>query len=241
MLQQDKKTRELPSVTKHNALISSCYKLTVNEKRLLYSCIAQLDPRKPMPKDNCFTVTAKEFAKTFEIDEKNVYREIERATKLLAERWIRVDRAHKHNKKQFRWVYGMEYHDKEGKVTLGFSPWVVPYLTNLKEEFTKIKFQQLAGLKSIYSIRLLEFITQFKATGRLVMTLDEFKDRLDLKNEYTRFYDLKKRVIDVGVKELQEKANLKISWKPIKEKKLIKRLEFCFSENEKSKNKKKPP
>jgi len=226
---QQKKS-ELASVTKHNALISSSYRLTLNEKRLLFLCIAQLDPTKPLPKDNCFTVTAKEFAKTFEVDEKNVYREIEKTTKLLAERWIRVNKSYKHNKRQFRWVYGIEYHDQEGKVTLGFSPWLIPYLTELSGEFTKIKLHQLATLKSIYSIRLLEFITQFKSTGWLLMTLDEFKDRLEIKNEYARFYDLKKRVLDVAVEELQEKANLNISWKAIKEKKIIKRLEFHFAE-----------
>jgi len=233
MLQQDKKIKRSPSVTKHNALISACYKLTLNEKRLLFLCIAQLDPRKPLPKDNCFTVTAQEFAKTFEVAEKSVYREIESATKLLAERWIRPDEKYKHKKKQFRWVYGMEYHDQEGKVTLGFSPWVVPYLTDLSGEFTKIKLHQLAKLKSVYSIRLLEFLTQFKRTGKLFMSLEEFKGRLGLEDEYERFYNLKKRVIEVAVKELQEKTHLNISWKAIKDKKTVQRLEFYFSEKNK--------
>ena len=215
-------------ITRHNSLVDGSYKLNLDEQRLLYLCISQLDPRKPIPKDNSFTVTAKEFAETFSVDEKSVYQQIEEASKALAERWVKTNDGK--YREQFRWVFGVRYHDNEGKVTLGFSPWVIPYLTCLKEQFTSLRLSQVASLKSIYSIRLLEFLTQFKATGKLLIELDRFKDRLDLKNEYKRFFDLKKRVIEPAVKELKEKSNLFIDWKPIKSGKTIKQLEFVFSE-----------
>ena len=125
----------------------------------------------------------------------------------------------------------MRYHDEEGKVTLGFSPWVIPYLTNLSKQFTNLKLSQVANLKSIYAIRLLEFVTQFKATGKLIIELDRFKDRLGIKNEYKRFTNLRMRVIEPAVKELQEKSNLAIKWKPIKLGKTIKQLEFIFKKS----------
>lgn len=215
-------------VTRHNSLVEGSYKLNLDEQRLLYLCITQLDPRKVLPKDNSFTVTAKEFAEIFFVDEKSVYQQIEEAAKNLAERWLRTSDGK--YREQFRWVFGVRYHDNEGKVTLGFSPWVVPYLTSLKEQFTSLKLSQVANLKSIYSIRLLEFLTQFKATGKFIIELDRFKDRLDLKNEYKRFFDLKKRVIDPAVTELREKSNLDIDWRPIKSGKTIKKLEFSFCE-----------
>jgi plasmid replication initiation protein len=216
-------------ITRHNSLVEGSYKLNLDEQRLLYLCITQLDPRKPLPKDNSFTVTAKEFAETFSIDEKSVYQQIEEASKSLSERWLRTNDAR--YREQFRWVFGVRYHDDEGKVTLGFSPWVIPYLTCLKEQFTSLRLSQVANLKSIYSIRLLEFLMQFKATGTFLIDLDRFKDRLELKNEYKRFFDLKKRVIEPAVKELREKSNLVIDWNPIKSGKTIKQLEFVFSEN----------
>jgi plasmid replication initiation protein len=215
-------------ITRHNSLVEGSYKLNLDEQRLLYLCITQLDPRKPLPKDNSFTVTAKEFAETFSIDEKSVYQQIEEAAKNLSERWLKTNDAR--YREQFRWVFGVRYHDDEGKVTLGFSPWVIPYLTCLKEQFTSLRLSQVANLKSIYSIRLLEFLTQFKATGKFLIDLDRFKDRLELKNEYKRFFDLKRRVIDPAVKELKEKSNLIIDWKTIKAGRTIKQLEFVFSE-----------
>jgi len=215
-------------ITRHNSLVEGSYKLNLDEQRLLYLCITQIDPRKPIPKDNSFTVTAKEFAETFSIDEKSVYQQIEEASISLSERWLKTNDSR--YREQFRWVFGVRYHDNEGKVTLGFSPWVIPYLTGLKEQFTSLKLSQVANLRSIYSIRLLEFLTQFKATGKLLIDLDRFKDRLDLKNEYKRFFDLKKRVIEPAVRELQEKSNLTIDWKTMKSGKTIKQLEFVFSE-----------
>lgn len=220
-------------VTRHNSLMEASYKLTLNEQRLLYLCVSQLDPRKPIPKENCFTVTAKEFSEQFGVSEKLVYKEIEEASKALAERWVRTHDGK--YREQFRWVFGVRYHDNEGKVTLGFSPWVIPYLTNIfNGQFTSLKLSQISELKSVYSIRLLEFLTQFKSTGRFIIELDRFKDRLGLKDEYKRFYDLKRWVIEVAVKELREKSNLVVSWKAIKGSrgKAIKQLEFTFREAE---------
>lgn len=215
-------------ITRHNSLIEGSYKLNLDEQRLLYLCITKLDPRKALPKDNSFTVTAKEFAEIFHIDEKSVYQQIEEAAKNLAERWLKTNDGK--YREQFRWVFGVRYHDDEGKVTLGFSPWVVPYLTSLKNQFTNLKLSYIANLKSIYSIRLLEFLMQFKATGKFIIDLQKFKDRLCIVNEYKRFFDLKKRVIDVAVKELKEKSKLNINWKPIKVGRTIKQLEFVFYE-----------
>jgi plasmid replication initiation protein len=215
-------------VTKHNSLIEASYKLTLNEQRLVLLCIARLDTRKPLPKDNLFTITAKEFAETFGIEEKHAYKALDEAASALYERDIKTyDGKYR---ERFRWVCGVQYHDNEGKVTLGFSSWVTPYLTMLYERFASYKLKQIAGLKSVYSIRLLEFLTQFKATGKLLIDLDRFKERLELKNEYKRFYNLKMRVIEPAVKELREKSNLDIDWKPIKSGKTIKQLEFVFSE-----------
>lgn len=215
-------------ITRHNSLIEGSYKLGLDEQRLLYLCITQLDPRKPLPKDNCFTVTASQFSEVFNIDSTNVYRQLEEASKELAERWLKTNDGK--YREQFRWVFGVRYHDDEGKVTLGFSPWVVPYLTSLHKQFTSLKLSQVANLKSIYSIRLLEFLMQFKATGKFIIELERFKERLGIGNEYKRFFDLKKRVIDVAVKELKEKSKISIRWKPIKCGKRIKQLEFIFSE-----------
>lgn len=212
-------------ITKHNSLVEASYKLTLNEQRLLLSCISQLDSRKPLPKDNLFTVTAKRFAETYFLSEKVAYKELENASKKLYERDIKTyDGKYR---ERFRWVYFVKYHDGDGRVTMGFSPHVVPYLTMLHSRFTSYNLNQISGLKRSCSIRLLEFLTQFKSTGKLLMDLDRFKERLGLNGKYKRFYDLKKRIIDPSVNELMKNANLTIDWQIIKGDE-IKQIEFVF-------------
>jgi plasmid replication initiation protein len=219
-------------VTKHNSLIEASYKLTLNEQRLISICISKLDPRKPLPKDNIFEITAKEFSEKYGINVKKAYKELEEASKDLYEQDIKTyDGKYL---ERFRWVYGVKYHEGEGRVTLGFSPWVVPYLTMLHERFTSYQLKQIAELKSVYAIRLFEFLMQFKATGRFIIDLDRFRERLGLKMEYKRFFDLKRVVIDRSIKELSKKSNLVITWKALKgiRGKAVKQLEFVFRERE---------
>ena len=166
----------------------------------------------------------------FGINEKTAYRDLETASKDLYEQDIKTN--DKKYSYRFRWVYGIQYHKKEGKVTLGFSPLVAPYLTSLHERFTRYSLNKVSGLKSSYSIRLFEFLIQFKSTGKLLIDLDRFRDRLDIKDEYKRFCDLKRRVIEPSVKELREKSGLLINWKSIKSGKSVKQLEFIFKESE---------
>jgi plasmid replication initiation protein len=220
------------TVTKHNSLIEASYKLTLNEQRLILLCIAQLNPRKILPKDKIFTITSKEFAKMYKLSEKTSYKELENASKSLYERDIKtLDGKYLEN---FRWVYYVKYHRNEGKVTMRFSPCIVPYLTVLHKRFTCYNLKQIAELKLSYSIRLFEFLTQFNSTGKLLIGLNIFKERLGLKKEYKRFYDLKRRIIDPATKELREKTNLAINWQPIKgtNQKSIEKILFLFNKDE---------
>jgi plasmid replication initiation protein len=77
-------------VTKHNSLIEASYKLTLNEQRLVLFCIAKLDTRKPIPRDNTFTITAKEFSETFGLEEKHAYEALDDAASSLYDRDIKT-------------------------------------------------------------------------------------------------------------------------------------------------------
>lgn len=213
------------SVTKSNHLVEASYRLSLDEQRLLYLTMCQLDPRKPIPKDNYFEISADDFCEVFKADRKSVYAQIENAANELAERWVKMNDGKLRSK--VRWVFGVKYHDKEGRITLGISPPIIPYLTCLQKQFTSLKISQIAQLKSMYSIRMLEFVMQFKSTGKFIINLDVFKDRLGIENEYDDFYDLKRRVLNPAVKELAKKSGIHISWQPIRGKgRKVTQLEF---------------
>jgi len=217
-------------VTKANALIEASYNLTLNEQRIILACAAKLDGRNQMPKDAVFVLSVEEFIDLFGSDPKNAYAEMEEAATKLYERDIR--RIEGTTRKRLRWVYMAEYKKGDGKVRLGFSPEIAPYLTMLHKRFTSYKLEEVASLRSAYAIRLFEMLVQFSETGIFVVSVADFKQRLGLDEKYDRFSNLKARVIDPAVKDLVTKTSLDIVWQGVKKGKTVERLEFRFSEKQ---------
>lgn len=218
-------------VTKSNYLIEAGYKLSLNEQRLILSAIAQLDSRKPIPKDSDFVITAAEFSETFGIPIKQAYETLEDATSRLYERDIKTyDRAAK-TRGRFRWVDSVKYWDGEAKVTLSFSRWIIPYLTLLHQQFTSYELKQVSQLNTAYAIRFYELLVQFLKTGERYITLERLRELLELKDQYPRFYDLKKYVINPSIVDINEKTNLTVEWDIIKKGRSITGLIFVFQNN----------
>lgn len=215
-------------VTKANALIEASYNLTLNEQRIILACAAKLDGRKPMPREAVFMLDVDEFAELFGTDPRNAYTEMEEAVTKLYERDIR--RIDGKVRKRLRWVYMAEYRKGEGKVRLGFSPEIAPYLTMLHRRFTSYRLEEIARLRSAYAIRLFEMLAQYVDTGVFLITVEEFKQRFGIEEKYDRFSNLKARVIQPAVDDLQSKTSLDISWQGIKKGKSVVRLEFRFEE-----------
>jgi len=210
------------------ALVQASYKLSLNEQRLVLACVAQLDSRKALPKDNLFTLTAADFAETYGIPVDQAYEALNEASHSLYERDIKVFDGKV--KERFRWVYHVKYYQGESKVCLGFSQTIMPYLTLLNKQFTSYQMASVAKLRSIYSIRLYEFLIQYRSTGKLIIGLSDFKQRLELDGQYARFSNIKMRILNPAVKELQEKSHLIIDWRAIKKGRTVERLEFTFRE-----------
>lgn len=230
----DKNTDKL-LVSKSNHLIEAGYKLTLNEQRLILTAISKLDGRKPFPKDNEFIITAQEFCKAFDIPIKQAYENLENASSRLYERDIKTYDKSNHCRERFRWVDGVKYWDKEGKVSLSFSNRITPYLTLLHTQLTSYNLNQISKLNSSYAIRFFELLIQFKSTQNRWISLETLKERLEIPENYSRFYDLKRRIIDPSIKNINETTSLFISWSVVKKGKTIIGLSFNIIEKEFSK------
>lgn len=221
-------------VTKANDLIQAGYKLSLYEQRLLLCCIAQVDSRKPAGSQrNQFRVSVAEFIQAFPDTEgsKSIYGDIKDAVGHLFEREIKLFAGKRTTR--IRWVQSVTYHDGDGFVELHFSDKIAPYLTLIGKRFTSYQLKQVSALRSTYAIRLFEMLMQWKDTGLLIIELAKFIEQLEL--PYERFVDVRRRVIEPAITELLSKSNLEIEWKPIKEGKAVKRLEFKFREAKQAK------
>lgn len=216
-------------IAKSNALVEAAYKLTLNEQRLLLAVIARIDSRRSM-KHFTFSITALEFAEMFDIELQTAYEALQDASASLFERDIRTFDGR--IKARFRWVERIAYIDGESRVELTFTLHVAPYLTQLHKNFTAYGFHQVSQLKSSYSIRLFEMLIQYRQTGWVQISLNKFRERLMLEKSYQRFDNLKARVINPAIKELEEKSSLIIQWEPIRNGRKIEALRFTFKEDE---------
>ena len=122
-----------------------------------------------------------------------------------------------------------------------FSKSVLPFISNLSSNFTQYFLQDIAGVSSGYSIRFYELMMQFKSTGYRKIRLDDLRNMLDLNDKYPLTADLKRRVIDTAIDELNEKSPIKITYKLLKTGRKFTHLELKFKEKNKEKGQLKCP
>jgi plasmid replication initiation protein len=200
-------------VVKSNDIINASYRLSVSEQRLLLACISQIDSTKSLSDQDTFVITASEILDLMGADNKSraIYRDLKDATDRLWDRTISFSDNDKHYGK-LRWVNRIDYYEKEGKVILRFSQDIIEYLSELKGSFTKYKFQYIANFKSAYSIRLYELLVQWMSKGEREITVSEIRGLLDLGEKYQSIAELKRRVLDVAVKDVNKYSNIRCSY-----------------------------
>ncbi|MCG8079140.1 MAG: replication initiation protein [Candidatus Thiodiazotropha taylori] len=220
-------------VCKSNMLNNAHYdKITLVEQRVLLLGIAQLNPFEPVPDE--IEITAAAYAEAYGTPRNDVYKAFDHAATRLPDRTLEV----------FDDVYGPErIHwlkpnttaaelcpKGDGAFYLCFSDEVKVYLAGLSRCFTEYELEKIAPLSSCYSIRLYELFCQWRSTGKLVITLEDFRGRLGLEDKYSEFFNLKQRVIDAAVKELCEKSGLRITWEVKRRSNKVVGLVFNFKE-----------
>jgi plasmid replication initiation protein len=79
---------------------------------------------------------------------------------------------------------------------------MLPYLTQLKQQFTMFELSTVLALKSKYAKRLYMFASQFRATKMFTISMEELRKRLRLEDKYQTFADFNKRVIVPALNEI---------------------------------------
>ncbi len=116
-----------------------------------------------------------------------------------------------------------------------FHPNMIPYISQLKQQFTKLNLEDLFGFSSFYSYRIYLMMMQFKSTGYCKIHLEELRKALDLQDKYDATKDLKVRVIDTAVNEINEKSPYSVKYELIKTGRKFTHLELKFKPKKESK------
>jgi plasmid replication initiation protein len=230
-------------VSMSNALTRAAQGLKLSEKRLISSAIAESDSvelRKLAaalgPNQGWkIKLSAKDYAATFGIDQPTAYVQLREAADSIFNKYIRTVEQTRRGEKErkYRWVSGNTYHHGEGWVEVNFSPEVAPFLLGLRKEFTTYKLKHTAALRSVYSWRLMEMFAQYRDTGLVRISFDDFCHAMEAPPSCLKdFGQLRRRVIDPAVAELTGKDGLLIDWAPTKNGgRKVTGLEFKFKPN----------
>lgn len=222
---------EKPVVSQSNALIEAIYSLTLSEHRLVTLCIGHIQRGMALTPSTVFEITAKDFSKAYRVKLPDAYMCLSEGADRIAEKAIEVkynQEGEKPSRAKFPWLAIAEYFDGQGKVQLRFNEFAIPYLTNLSQRFTTYELSEIAKLTSIYAIRLFELLKQFGSIGTRSIEIAWLKQIFKIENEYTRIYDLKRRVIDEAVEQLNERTSLNVNYHQCRRGRIITHFTFVF-------------
>lgn len=219
---------QLSKVGKSNELIQASYKLSLSGQRVFILLLAKIDTRKPL--ESSYTLTSKEYASTYGVNLKNAYRDVGKGVNELYETDIRIHNEPMQVILRKRIANEIAHYYGQGKISVSFPQSLAPHLCEFKERFTTYQVGQVSGLKSAYSIRLYELLIQFRKTGERCISVENFRKWLGLEKKHVLFANLRRRVIEPAIKELNLRTSLNVNWKPIKNGQKTASLSFEFEE-----------
>ncbi|OBX83874.1 hypothetical protein A9306_04360 [Moraxella atlantae] len=99
---------------------------------------------------------------------------------------------------------------------LVFNDDLLPLISDLHKSFTKFLAKDVAGLQSVYSVRIYQLLMQYNnnnnGSGWVHLSLDDLRFMFKLQNKYSNVKDLKVRVLDTACREITAKTPYDVSY-----------------------------
>lgn len=219
----------LKPVKMHNKLAEARYSMNVSEQKLFIFAIKNINQDNDEFTESTFSIS--DFAKYADLDIKYLYKEIETMTDNIMKTLIYI----RHKENSDKWVkYNLtskcEYNN--GKITFRFNNDMKPLLLKLHEHYF-LQAPEVLSFKSWYSIRIYDLLKSkaFK-NDEFIISIKDLKTILYIENKYSRFNNFKTRVLDVAIKEINEKSDIYVEYEKIYKGRLVVQLKFIIKDHE---------
>jgi plasmid replication initiation protein len=113
-----------------------------------------------------------------------------------------------------------KYKSGEGVIEAKFNEDARPFLLQLREHFTQYRLKQAIPLSTPYAIRMYEIAKMIERPGQRrsrQIPIDRFRSMFKLENKYKRHTDMRRRVINPSVEEVNEKTDVKVICKDVRD------------------------
>jgi len=215
-----------------NAISDARYEMTRLEKDLIYMLLSKIKKQDRLEGKLSYKIHYKEFEPFLDEKITNVSH-LRKATKSLIGRVYEIWQNDTKGKKvllQTTFLSSARYYDG-GIMELTINEGIQSYLMDFAKGFTVYSLQYAMSLKSIYSQRFYELLSQHRNLEHWRITIDELKYILKIEGKYPGYGMFKKKVLDTAQTELRDKTDINFSIKEIKKGRKV--VEFIFSINSK--------
>lgn len=213
-------------VKKSNLMIRKArYSLSLQQQKILCYLIAHLS-------ENDTHETEKEFdIKTFfdfmEVDAKSYDRVRENLKYLRDKSWWFANPDGSESTISF--LSKVRTNKRNGTAYITFDKDILPFLQQLKTQYTTYKIYYIMTMKSQYSIRLYELLKSVAGKELWYFTINELRRIFMCEEKYDRVNDFKKRIIEPSIEEINNKTDLNVTYEYFTEGKKIVGIEFYIS------------
>ena len=227
-------------VVKSNAFINSYLtgSLSVISHRLIYACLLQIRSKTEIfDHTKSFIIKGSELADITGRNSKDGYKSLMRAAKNLEGAGFRTKYLpdggllYPDSPDDFDWfaiVHRVRYRKGKGEVQINFAPDVIPYISQLKGNYTKMLKHNLIPMKSRYGMRLYELCISWLGTER-EFSIDEFRKLFDVENKYKALKDLKARVLKPALEDIHKYTDLRIKFGQVKSGRRVVAFQFAIT------------
>ena len=210
-------------VAKHNDLLDQIAKFGLSELRLIAFCLAHYDSRK---EDNrCFKARVEDLTETFPtLHRKFAYDVVRRTMLNLGKKPLEFKEGSKRH--YWNWFSGFTYDEGNGEFEFSITPEIRPHLVKLEGSFTKYRLRDVYQFRSASTWKLYELLARWRVGGRWAVDLDELRLLLGVAGKYPRWDNLKNRLIDPSLEEINESSDIRATYQPTKRGRQITGLVF---------------
>jgi len=207
-------------VVKSYGLVNSRYKLTVAEANFVYILMEKIHRKDEEFK--LYEISKQELEIILNSEQKSI--RLDLLTDNLMKKILKIET--ERGWKKFTWFQSMEYINEMGMIEVKISEDLKPHLLNLKNRFVQCELENLLSFKSIYSKRLYELLVEYQKIGNRTIKVKDMQDMFQVPKSLLVYADFKRFVLEVALKEINEKTDLNFSYTPIKLGRKVDRIQF---------------
>lgn len=224
--------RKTSLVVKDNRLIESSYRLDLCEQRVLLMAIIQARSNNMhITSEEWLEVKALDYSAVYDVDISTAYKHLKAAADGLLTRQIVLSGINQITQKaailKTHWVTHAMYVPSDSTILLRLSDIVIPYITNLESHFTSYQLKEISKMTSTYAIRMYELLLQYQIIGKRTIDIHELKRLLGAdEKSYDRLDNLKRKVIDIAIAQINTSSDLQVDYVQIKNGKSVVAFQF---------------